>query len=348
MIEIRISNDKLREIERKHWEWFRNNMLKNWIAKMRRETDDKFLEIFFEDRDSFNKWYGLYKYDSVTQWFKGQNDNKFSLFKEFIIGNIDTLRVIKNKLGVVGSCTMGSVDSKIKKYFEDQYDNFRSSQDQWGGAYLVYELDIKVCPYCNRNFIDTYVPDRIGKLKSNAQLDHFYPKEQYPYLALSLYNLIPCCSVCNLGKLNINEELIYPYKEYFGDYAKFETAFLEEDENESYDISFLLGNSDNFRIELKPKDCNSENGIKIQRSIDAFHLNDLYKLHNDYVRELIKKAIIYNESRIDEIYTQYTELFRNREEVVQMIASNYIGDDDLGKRPLAKLTKDICEELGLR
>lgn len=348
MIEIRISNDKLRKIEKKHWEWFRDNMLKNWIAKMNRDTDDKFLMIFFKDRARFNAWCDLSEYNSIMKWFQNQDDNKFSLFKEFIIGNIDTIRAIKKRLSAVGSCAMGAVDPKIKKYFEDQYNDFRSSQDQWGGAYLIKELDIKVCPYCNRNFIDTYVPDKNGKLKSNAQLDHFYPKEQYPYLALSLYNLIPCCSVCNHGKLNINEELIYPYRECFGDYAKFETAFFEGDEEGNYDVSFLLGNSDNFRIELKPIDCNSENGIKIQRSIDAFHLNDLYKLHNDYVRELIKKAIIYNESRIDELYTQYTELFRNREEVVQMIVSNYIGDDDLGKRPLAKLTKDICEELGLR
>lgn len=31
-----------------------------------------------------------------------------------------------------------------------------------------------------------------------------------------------------------------------------------------------------------------------------------------------------------------------------MVISNYICDEELSKRPLAKLTKDICEELGLR
>jgi len=348
MIEIRISNDKLKEIEKKHWEWFRDNMLKNWIAKMGRETDDKFLKIFFEDRDSFNMWYGVSKYDSVIQWFQDQNDNKFNLFKEFIVGDIDTLRGKKDKLSLSGSCAIGVMEPKIKKYFEEQYNEFRSSQNQWGGAHLIDELDLKVCPYCNRHFIDTYVPDKDGELKSNAQLDHFYSKDQYPYLSLSLYNFIPCCAVCNHGKLNNNAELIYPYKESFGDYAKFETAFLDGDKEVSYDISFLLGNSNNFKIELKPKNPYSERGKKIQKSIEAFHINDLYKLHNDYVRELIKKAIIYNESRIDELYTQYPELFANRDEVVQMVVSNYIDADDLGKRPLAKLTKDICEELGLR
>ncbi|HID0867104.1 TPA: HNH endonuclease, partial [Clostridium botulinum] len=115
-----------------------------------------------------------------------------------------------------------------------------------------------------------------------------------------------------------------------------------------YDIRYLLGDSDNFKIEIKPKNPKSEIGTKIQNSIETFHLQDLYNLHKDYVREIIKKAIIYNESRIDELYTQYPELFSSREEVMQMVVSNYISDEALGKRPLSKLTKDICEELGLR
>ncbi|NFE80028.1 hypothetical protein FC820_07160 [Clostridium sporogenes] len=348
MIEIRVSNDKLKEIEKKHWKWFKNNMLKNWIAKMDRDIDDKFLTVFFEDRASFESWYDLSGYGSIIKWFQDQDDSKFNIFKEFIIGDINTLRKIKKRLSATDSFAVWATDTKVKNYFEDQYTDFRSSQDQWGGAHLINELDIKVCPYCNRHFIDTYVLDKGGNIKSNAQLDHFYPKELYPYLALSLYNLIPCCAVCNYGKLNNNEELIYPYYEGFGESAKFETAFLKGDEEGSYDISFLLGNSDNFKIELKPVDSKSDHGKKIQSSTKTFRINDLYKLHNDYVRELIKKATIYNESRIDELYTQYPELFRDREEVLQMIVSNYIDDNDLGKRPLAKLTKDICEELGLK
>lgn len=47
------------------------------------------------------------------------------------------------------------------------------------------------------------------------------------------------------------------------------------------------------------------------------------------------------------MYNNYTNLFQNREEVVQMIMGNYLSASDLDKRPLSKLTKDICEELGL-
>ena len=29
------------------------------------------------------------------------------------------------------------------------------------------------------------------------QFDHWFPKKKYPLLAISFYNLIPCCTYCN-------------------------------------------------------------------------------------------------------------------------------------------------------
>ena len=34
-------------------------------------------------------------------------------------------------------------------------------------------------------------------LKSKKQIDHFFPKRKYPFLALCYYNLIPSCDICN-------------------------------------------------------------------------------------------------------------------------------------------------------
>lgn len=78
-----------------------------------------------------------------------------------------------------------------------------------------------------------------------------------------------------------------------------------------------------------------------------FHIEERYNCDKNYVIELIRKSIVYNESRISELLDQYPELFEDRDDVLQMIVSNYICDDELDKRPLAKLTKDICEEFGL-
>ncbi|WP_252213919.1 hypothetical protein [Clostridium sp. CMCC3677] len=237
-----------------------------------------------------------------------------------------------------------------------------SNEIQWNRHELLFMMGISVCPYCNREYINNYFDDT-NKRKSTADLDHFYPKSKYPFLALSLYNFIPSCQICN-SRFKGDEDFyeggyIYPYEEEFGDEAKFKTDFytnedIKKDEKEllkeedAYDISYLLGNSNNFKIEIDIKYSESEIGKKIYKSKNIFHLEDLYNSHKDYIREIIKKAIIYNESRIDELYAQYPELFNSREEVLQMVVSNYIDSAELGKRPLSKLTKDICEELGLR
>ncbi|MBV4420176.1 hypothetical protein KM800_12725 [Clostridium tyrobutyricum] len=379
MIKINVSEEKMKQIENKHWKWFKNNMLRNWITQIYKDADNTeyeglFLKIFFEDKNSFRKWFDKQNRESTVNWIEKQEHEKFYIFKNFIIGNKYKIDLLKEKIGLINESIdrtkSSNVIKKLRKYFEGQYNKFRNTNDEWGGAHLVKELDIKVCPYCNRNFVDTYKIDKNGKYITNAQLDHFYSKKYYPYLALSLYNLIPCCSVCNHSKLDKNNEIIYPYEEQFDDNVRFTTRFAKLNGEDSYDLNYLFGNSDNFEIKLlideerlkndlikrsieKNIKINLEEKIKkfkerIDKSKEVFNIEKVYNFNKDYVKELIKKAIIYNESRIDELYNQYPELFSSRDEVLNMVVSNYINADDLAKRPLAKLTRDICNELGLQ
>jgi len=79
--------------------------------------------------------------------------------------------------------------------------------------------------------------------------------------------------------------------------------------------------------------------------IEVFELNGRYDYHKYKVLEMINKRKQYPDSRIKElaILTQKTE-----EEVKQDLFGEYIFDsNDLHKRPLSKLIKDIAQELGL-
>lgn len=58
---------------------------------------------------------------------------------------------------------------------------------------FIKRINIDTCPYCNRSY--TYYLSKIGKIK--PQIDHFYPTNIYPFLALTFYNLIPSCQTCN-------------------------------------------------------------------------------------------------------------------------------------------------------
>lgn len=86
---------------------------------------------------------------------------------------------------------------------------------------LMNSIGIRTCPYCNRNYISSY--GEKGN-KSTADLDHFYQKKQYPLFALSLFNFVPSCSVCNSRMKNTYpaDSALYPYEEGFEDDARFE------------------------------------------------------------------------------------------------------------------------------
>lgn len=55
---------------------------------------------------------------------------------------------------------------------------------------------IKTCIYCNRTYINSYEISK-GVKKRQFDLDHFIPKSKCPLFALSLYNFVPSCQVCN-------------------------------------------------------------------------------------------------------------------------------------------------------
>lgn len=211
--------------------------------------------------------------------------------------------------------------------FEKEYKNWGGRRQEYGAYYFVDKLGLKTCPYCNRNY--TFVVDEDnGKLR--PEIDHFYPKSLYPFLAMSFYNLIPSCQICNHTKSStLKEELENPYditpNSYKFTYIPKNIDFtLVEDDKYKFD---------NFEIKITGKKDN----------LELFKLNELYEQHKDIVLELLVKKVYYPKSYIEEL-----ERFGFKsDEIYRYLLCNYQKDEDLHKRPLSKLIKDISEELGL-
>ena len=57
---------------------------------------------------------------------------------------------------------------------------------------VVDSVGLKVCPYCGQSYIGSVrYPRSNGKIHvAKAQIDHFFPKGQYPFLALSYANFV--------------------------------------------------------------------------------------------------------------------------------------------------------------
>lgn len=90
------------------------------------------------------------------------------------------------------------------------------------------QLNLCTCPYCNDNRVKIVKNQNSSKETAYFDLDHFYPKSQNPFFALSFFNLIPSCKICN-STLKGDKEFsilthIHPYHESFNELYKFEVS----------------------------------------------------------------------------------------------------------------------------
>ncbi len=227
------------------------------------------------------------------------------------------------------------------KLTRKQKDIFLTLYSRLNNANFIKDLDVKVCPYCNRNYILNFT--KANKQNATAQLDHFFDKKDYPYLAVSIYNLVPSCSTCNQRKSTKQENIFYPYNESFNDDMKFKIKGIKERKKLiEQNIDFF----DERRIELEFDIKNNKE--KVEKHIEVFNIDNLYNEHKDIISELLQKRVIYSDDYINELLETFEgKLFSNKEDILRLITSGYIEDKDINKRPLSKLIKDISEELGL-
>ena len=227
--------------------------------------------------------------------------------------------------------------------YKDFVDN-----DNWGRHKIISSLNISVCPYCNRQYITNY--GEKNNEKTTADLDHYYPKSKYPYLALSLYNFIPSCQICNSRMKGEKEGHLYPYDEECGDKAIFKTS------NNSIN-GILNSNVTDFKIEfdiqehrITQKEKNNGYLQRLEKSKEIFKLEEVYETsHNQYILDMLHTIEHYPDSYLDTI----AEIFGKKEEPQKKVELKK-ELRNLLKKPyedrierndtLAKLTKDILNE----
>ncbi|MFA2833450.1 hypothetical protein AB1I80_24405 [Bacillus paranthracis] len=234
------------------------------------------------------------------------------------------------------------LNSELRAVFN--YDSFCKSDDigKWCAYQLLQLMNIQVCPYCNRQYISTIYTEQ---QKTRAQLDHFFDKATYPYLSISLYNLIPCCATCNsslkgTSKFYVSKN-IHPYVAGFGESYKFTINLPDK-------IESLITNQGEIEISFKR---NTEDLVfieKAKRNVKSFLLDKLYNVHTHIVKETIQKHIIYPEDYIESLLASYPSIFTNKEDVMRMIYSSEVNERKFNQRPFSKLITDISKELQLK
>lgn len=250
--------------------------------------------------------------------------------EELLLGNITKLKDAVNQIGIVKS-------PDIKDTFDGLYNNLITNKIMKDWA---KKTGVTVCPYCNRSYIFTVENGGI-----RPQYDHFFPRADYPYLSISMYNLIPCCSVCNLAKhdksvyVNGKLTMIYPYENGYGHQAVFDVTSKDKPTDR---VSAWLGMTEDYAVQLRyTRDIDDDLKAQIENSWKEFKLQELYEQHSDYIRDILRTNYIYNDAYFESLVEQFPTLFVDAAEAKNLVYFNYLDEKDWGKRILAKLTHDL-------
>lgn len=274
------------------------------------------------------------------------NDNKFMKTAELINTKEKIYRIclLKNKSALIDfqekfkiafeedskdkySSSVKKIDRDLREKYENIYINFSNRNVAFE---ILKVIQVNVCPYCNRQYTFTI------KGKMRPEFDHFYPKSDYPYLAISIYNLVPSCGSCNKGKSkSIPKNFLYPYEESF------------EDKGIYFEIHNVVGNLlKQEKITVKLESINNNKDL-IKQYNDSFKIELLYEQHSDYISELIYRNYIFNDEAIESIYNSYEGLFESPSELKQLVLGNCETYNFL-QRPLSKLTNDILNQINYK
>lgn len=253
------------------------------------------------------------------------------------------------------------IDSFLKKHnIEVSYDNenkiplknvfnytsFKNNHGYWFTSKLI---KTNTCAYCNRQYTLTVGSGATGDKYGSPQLDHFYDKGDHPYLALSLYNLVPSCGTCNgssgKGKPGVDkfsvEKNIHPYIEGYDDDARFEIQIKDV-------ASFYGDASKDIGVKLAiSRDCDDAKKDRITKNKGVFALDAAYTQHQDIAKELLQKRNMSDGKYLKELQKTYSNWHLSTADAYQLAFGNFYEKDEFIKRPLAKFTRDLAEQLQL-
>jgi len=252
------------------------------------------------------------------------------------------------------------VDSDFAKMIKTvfNYKHFSGKSARYGAYHFCQPMGMDVCPYCNRNYTLTVYYRGGGLIR--PELDHYVPKSKYPYLALSFYNLIPSCHLCNANLKHASpmnfKDFIHPYEHSIHEIFRFSAVFRNKKEIKPAEVAgafgtaFFAGETASFDVKIKFRPGVPFSMIKrAANNARVFKLQQIYNEHKDLIEEMITGAAVYSDEYIDTLYHDFQgNLFSSREDVLRLLTNNYSAKAEMPKRPFSKLTKDIFAEFGLK
>lgn len=233
------------------------------------------------------------------------------------------------------------ISSRSLKKFRDMIVEVLNYEGQRSEFYPSYfqKIGIKSCVYCNALLTVTVDrKDRRNPLRAKFQVDHYRPKNKFPFLSASLFNLYPVCANCNniKGKKNVFFKL-YEYSP--AEFSEFKFALKP-----GVPADYLLDRKlSSIQFTFHPPQA-PKGHVDFDQ---VFDITNIYNTQKDVIEELILKAESYSEGYKETLRQSLPAIFNDELLLDRLIVGNYTRDKDIHKRPLAKFSRDIAEAVGL-
>ena len=204
----------------------------------------------------------------------------------------------------------------------------------------VRKMGIRACVYCNAQYTNTVEIEEGGTVKGRYELDHFWPKDEYPFLCISFYNLQPSCSSCNNWKRDEEAK----FNLYTDKYEEL-NPFTFELTPASLIRYMLRQDAAVLDIKLKSKDAEL-----LSNHLERFHTDNLYKTYADELEVLVWKFKSFNPAFKEQLTDRFKKLFpihATRNDIIRFLYGFYSKEKDVHKRPLTKVKQDVAKQLGM-
>ncbi|MGV3613267.1 MAG: hypothetical protein ACO1N0_20075 [Fluviicola sp.] len=240
--------------------------------------------------------------------------------------------------GIFKSNDFGKALQKVFGYG----DYFRSKERK--GKWFAKQLNIRSCPYCNCQYTLSLIDTNRSGTLTKFQFDHFFSKTRYPFLSISMFNLIPSCPACNLSKSNTDVRLKTHYHPYHNNIAGRSKFVL----NYNVDLKSLsMAKVEQLKLTIDFKPRYSSQSKFVEQHDKQYHISAIYQMHDDIARDLLRKAIINNSSYKKDVFKVKGLFSGNDKEYRRYLLGNYTEPGEILNRPLAKFYQDLADQLNL-
>lgn len=243
-------------------------------------------------------------------------------------GTPDQLRTLVQRV----EASLKTMPAGARTLFRDEsaivfdYSKFsKKSTAGWNAYELCKASKYILCPYCQQSYAFT-----VRKVKGGAfrpTLDHYFPKSRYPYLALSLYNLVPSCYTCNSS--------LKSTKNFYSN-RHLHPLWDAEDVKFGLTADCLANWRNTGKMDMKLNIDKSRNA-KVEKTIETFLLRERFAVNESMLNTYLEAVELWPPERIEEIRRKAGLLYFSERIALNFDVANYRNE------VLGKIRKDLYE-----